>query len=907
MRIFPNQRLESSKKDKQWKIDCVDAISMRASQYTEDWERMRANYAMKNSQTDTKEYRAICQGLGVTGEDAAKYVEMYNIVANIVETFLGEESSRPFTYNVINNNPEDSNEIQRQQDREFQTYMLDVFNHELKRSEALYKAKLAAIEQGLSKNESEKELQRIQEQFAELENRIFDPKKIAAKYKSKFTTKELMMKKIMRAVVERQNIKWIKNATFEDAIVAGIEVVDIVHDNKYDLPRIKQVPVMEFYYHKAPNTQFIHEAEYAGYREYMTIGDVVQKFDLEEEDVALLQSRQLGGIYGTKQTMTNGYNASSPDALMKSGMYPSQNVWRPDGENPVGTPYGSNSTILSPGMYANTNNNMNSNYCTVHTVYWRSQRKLYVHKFKNEYGEEDYEFLSEEWQAPEGAKFKSIRENEFGKAVKQWFWLDEATGFMETAEPLWVPEIWRGYKINNAIYCNIEPIEHGYKSMLNPFKANLPVYGLIYNNRNAYTLSPMDKMRPWQKLYYVVMAKLVKTLYKDHGVLTFLNMAFIDKKLGLERTLELAEETGIIPFNPLEHSQGINATFLNTFKAAEKVDVQNSSSVEYYISLLRFIEEKLMMATGMSPQRLAQTQSYTNASDNQRETAHSMNMTEKFYSGHDLLWQEIMNGLMQAVYSTLRDNPGNKIIRDMLDDNEIALLKAENLSIYDDFRLRIGNDAKAYRTLQALQSNAQALIQNGVPMSELVNLMRKEDLVEFQQNLKEFEELTRMEKVEEQKRKEAIEQERIKAMRAMSEDEQIALLDNTFLKGKLSQEQEKIRGEFLVQSYNMGTDVNENKIPDYMEFDLKAKDLVKRAEQKDRELDLKERDQLLKEQQIVVQQMLEDNKRAAEREAKAADRVHESTLEEKRLKVEEQKIQAMKEAKLAAARRPTKK
>jgi len=51
-------------------------------------------------------------------------------------------------------------------------------------------------------------------------------------------------------MIERQNIKFIKNQTFEDALLAGREAVEIYKVREEDLPKVKQLNPLNLFFEK---------------------------------------------------------------------------------------------------------------------------------------------------------------------------------------------------------------------------------------------------------------------------------------------------------------------------------------------------------------------------------------------------------------------------------------------------------------------------------------------------------------------------------------------------------------------------------------------------------------------------------------------------------------------------------
>ena len=65
MITFEQQRLPTSKKDKDWRKNQVDSIISNTNEFGGDWYRMWQNYRMKNNQVDQREYREYCDTLGL--------------------------------------------------------------------------------------------------------------------------------------------------------------------------------------------------------------------------------------------------------------------------------------------------------------------------------------------------------------------------------------------------------------------------------------------------------------------------------------------------------------------------------------------------------------------------------------------------------------------------------------------------------------------------------------------------------------------------------------------------------------------------------------------------------------------------------------------------------------------------
>ena len=552
----------------------------------------------------------------------------------------------------------------------------------------------------------------------------------------------------------KQNIKWIKNSTFEDALIAGVEVVELYIPRENSLPRVKELNPLNVWSEKSDNERWIQNGDAAGYKERMTIGAILEEYgeELDDNDYKKLMTdyQRYGQVVGLDHKWS--YNKDAPSR------------WK---EN-----------LKDPTLPTRDTRNGMINVDGTNTGWIRSS---------------------------------------FGKNKVVYFWEDDNDNTV-SLEWIWIPEVWKGKRIGVDIYVDISPLQHAYQSLLNPYDVKLPIYGYIYNNRNAFSVSVMDRMKPWQKLYYVIMSKLLKLIVQDRGVWTFFNVLMVDDKLGLEKTMQIAENEALIPYNPLSNSKGAGGIALNnTMKVAEKIDATNSASIQHYISILQFIEQNMKKAVGMSDQRLAQTQSRSTATDNHRDTMHSINMTESLHSAHDLLWEEILQGLMEMTVSVLNESSG--VLRGFLSDEERTLIDLDLITLEDNYNLLIANNSRAHRVLEQVKQLSHALLQNDkVSLHGLIDLLDTDNLNEFKGMALKFEEefQQRIEQRDESQRQH--EKELLEKQLQAKEDEQVQELDKVYLGKMMDHNREEMRARYQAMSFDMEKDYNKDGIADYLQI-----------------------------------------------------------------------------------------
>lgn len=877
---YQNQRIPTSQKNKAWRKKTMDYYCNVADDFYLDWYRIEENYALKNNQLNQEEYRDICRGLGGV-DDGRMFVNAYNKTHTIVDAMMGEEWNRPFSFDVVNNSPRIVNRIERQKKMELDALADKVFEIEVQRSQQLMKAELDMQAGNLDQQQMQQAQEEINERYAKKYKNLSNPRAIFEKYESVTTLEEKTVSRIMKMMVQRLNLKWIKNKTFEDAVLAGTEALEVYIEREGDLPKVRQINSLNLFYEKSPDVEWIHKGDYAGYKYHLTVGRVLEEFGdkLTKEDYKkLVNHGNHEGVTGLNHPFSTNRKAPSEwKDVKRIGKFPSGKRLSAEDYILLDEKYGgptsgyiSSKYIDSLGLSASETRRNYSEYLSVYTVYWKSQRRIGKLDFINEYGELDTTFVDEEFPVPTDAQKEKEDKGMFRDPVVKYVWTDSQDN-KYSLEWIWVPEVWKGTRIGSDIYVDIGPLQHAYQSLLNPYEVKLPIYGYIYNNRNAFSVSVMDRMKPWQKLYYVIMSRFLKLITQDRGVLTFLNVHLFDKNLGIEKTLQIAEDHGIILYNPLSNAKGAGGGvgLLNTMKIADKVDATNSNVINHYINILQFIEQNIKLAAGMSDQRIAQSNPRMTATDNYRETMHSVNMTEPLHAAHDLLWEQILQGMMEMAISVLSENSGK--LRGFLNDEEKVIIDLDFIKLEDNYLLKIADNSKAFRVLEQGKQLAHALVQNDkTGLDTLVHMLETENLSEFKSIVKNIEEKHQQRVAEEQQAQRDHEKEMAEMQKAAQEDQQINELDKTYLKGMIDYMKAEMQSKYQAMSFDLQKDYNRDGIPDYLQMREVAEKIMnerKKLNLEERKLDQKEMEMEMQARKDLYEKDLETEQRNADREA----------------------------------------
>ena len=309
-------------------------------------------------------------------------------------------------------------------------------------------------------------------------------------------------------------------------------------------------------------------------------------------------------------------------------------------------------------------------------------------------------------------------------------------------------------------------------------------------------------------------------------------------------------------------------------KVAERIDATNSNVIQHYINLLNFVEENLKLASGMSDQRMAQTNPRMTATDNYRDTMHSINITEPLHAAHDLLWQDILQGMMEMTLSVLAESTGK--LRGFLNDEEKVLIDLDMLSLEDNFKLRVADNSKAFKILEQAKQLSHALVQNDkASLDTLIELMETENLSKFKYIVREAEEKHQKRQEEREQAQRDHEKEMVEASRKQAEDEQIARLDEIYLKGKLDYNRDLMKAQLQATSFDEEKDYNKDGIPDYMQWEQLEKKLEienRKVDIEEFKLGMEERDKEVDREDRLADKEREDQKHLDDREDRELER-----------------------------------
>lgn len=773
MQDLPKQRLSFKKKsedDFQWAKDTIDSLLSNtlfshdpADVSNTDYERMMSNYQLYNNVINQKDFARDCNPLGIDVGQVQDIIRPYNKTYNKIQVLLGDELLRPFNYKVVLANSEGVQSKMAHRDSLLRSYIYSEIQNTISSISPMYEPEL--LEEGTK--------------------HIMPPEEIDRYMSTKYMdAREILANKILNYLTKKLSLKELKNEGFKHALISSIEAVYISMENNE--PRVEILNPLNLFFHKSPETKYIQDSMYAGYRSYMTTGEVLDLYSpyLNQEQIRQIEEEKGGSTLRTvlpKNNATYGHRPYETNGVFGSGA--------------------------------------NSPYHVVEHVEWVSQKKVGFLTYTTEDGPQET-IVSEDFIVPKDVTITTVIK-EYGKKCKYYTWEDVATSY--TLEWSWIPEVWQGVRINHDIYCQIGMVPHQFRSMDNPFEVKLSYHGVVYNATNAAPTSLMDRMKPFQYLYLIVMHRLKKLIAQDKGKVYNLDVSMIDPDLGLEKTLYYINDLNLNIYNSLQNADMPGQAQRSSVQSS--TDMANTAHIMNYVNLLAAIDQQISDVAGVTRQRegqIGQNEAVTNAQSNIQTSAV---ITEIYFFQHNVLWQDILATLLNVTQAAWKEKSITKQF--VLDDMSLATLQISPADLDNaQFSIFVTDSPKELKLFDNLQILADRALQaNKIKFSDLVSIYSSTSTAEVKGLLQASEEST-------SKEQQAQMQAEMEHQQALQQAQQ----------AYEAQEKEKDRlhditiAEIETFKFVKEQDSNGNEVPDQFEIEK----FRVQAAQKDRELDIKE-------------------------------------------------------------------
>lgn len=318
---FPPQNIPESKKNKQWKENCVKwaktASLYNSSMIRKNIEEQKINYDLINGNLNLSDMRDMLNPYSQEDVYIPDNIKHYPIINSKLNVLRGEEIRRPFDFQVIVTNPNAISKIEED------------------KVQAIQQSLLALLEQdSQSQEEFEQKAQELAKKFSSWQ----DMREIRGNYLLNHYSKEL-------------DFPLLFNKGFMDALIVGEEIYkcDIVNGE----PTLEKLNPLKIRAFKAGSSDRLEDSDIIVIEDYWSISKIYDTFyeDLSSEDIKKLEDPKYFG-----NTESNNLNTLLASMWSQAKDDTFESIMNIDGTSIAPYDFSGNIRVLQ--------------------VYWKSRRRI---------------------------------------------------------------------------------------------------------------------------------------------------------------------------------------------------------------------------------------------------------------------------------------------------------------------------------------------------------------------------------------------------------------------------------------------------------------------------------------------------------------------------------------------------
>lgn len=439
--------------------------------------------------------------------------------------------------------------------------------------------------------------------------------------------------------------------------------------------RIEIIDNATSFSHQSPNVKYYSEGDYFGWFEFMTVGEIINKFGqrLTEEDYKTLQN----SIKDFTDSPFSGVGIIPDQFRNWQGAYYDATKPYPQGATDLNKYQYVQNEVINNFIKTNTNlttdqifdifqnpqsfNNMKPKLFRVMRCYFRSQRKIGWLTKKDKSGmisfqgwiDENFKVTEEPIYDNSLTKEKSEETLVYGEHI-EWTWTNEWRHIckinLNNDNPYWVKDTISKFK---PIYIDGDPIKYNFTGKSdNPYEIHPPFEGVQWKMKGVRPVSIVEQLTPFQITTNIAFNRIPEIMFDDIGLALAINETTASKNLpGIESggdPLEVAMEN--LRVNKV-FSYNVDREVLRQQGNAAPIvpQVLNLSRIQegvQYLNLAMQLKEAAGEVIGISRQRLAQSKASESATQTQAGINYSEVQTEQ-------LFDRFTNQLMPRVYQKM--------------------------------------------------------------------------------------------------------------------------------------------------------------------------------------------------------------------------------------------------------------
>ena len=426
-----------------------------------------------------------------------------------------------------------------------------------------------------------------------------------------------------------------------------------------------------------------------------------------------------------------------------------------------------------------------------------------------------------EWKSERKVGFLNYRDPATGEVqmdiVMEDYKLNKDAGDIDI-EWIWVPEKHEGYKIGKDIYKNMRPVPGQSFDLDNLYNCPLSYIGAAHDDMNSSITSPMDRMKPYQYYYNIIMYRIELLMASDKGKLLMMNINSIPKSAGIDvaKWMYYADSAKIVWANPSEEG---NRNSQDVTQLAKEIDMSLASDIQKYVELAGYIEERCGNSIGITKQmegQIGTNDAVTNTKQNMIQSSHIL---EPYFELHNTVKRNVLQQLLDVAKVAYTMKKPKKLSY-VLDDMSTAMLNIDpELLANSTYGLFVSNSSKAFEAKQMVEGLAQAAMQNqAIDLSDVIKVIRTEGIQEAEEALVAGEDKKQYQRMQQITAEQQGQREQQKAMQEHQKEEWAHDTEMIVLKEEERRKTELQKQAMLSVGFDPNKDSDSDGEPDVLEI-----------------------------------------------------------------------------------------
>ena len=512
--------------------------------------------------------------------------------------------------------------------------------------------------------------------------------------------REEMADQILRYLYRKYELKYKFNKGMYDLLIAGEEIycADIVADT----PILRKCSPMNVFTIRQGDSDQIENADIIIEYGYKSVGEVIDTYYeyLKPDQVRQLESAQLANKA-----------ASTLDYMNRPPIWTVDNMLFDSGSGVVPPESGGLVQVNTDAVsYFGGSYDMSGNVRVVRVV-WKSLRKIGKLKYYDENAEPQYDFVPEQYKP------------------------DESRG--EEVEWIWINEWWEGTRIADDIYVKMQPRPVQFRTMDNISKCSSGYVGITYNINNSKTKSLMDRMKPYQYLYNVIMYRTELAFAKNYGKIGVLDLSKVPDNWDVDKWLYYATQLGWAvydPFNAGKEGQAMGKLAGN-MTMQSSIDTDTGNYIQQHVNMLAYIKSELEEIAGISRQRQGAIENRETIGGVERAINQSSMITERLFQMHSLVKLRALTALLETARIAYKNKKTS--IQYVTDDMVTAFIDIDGDVLNSaDYGIFINDAVDEQKLIQTIQQGASQEYGKGtINVKTLFDIMASPSIASMRRKL----------------------------------------------------------------------------------------------------------------------------------------------------------------------------